>query len=505
MAQVKRSSPARANHLKPGPAAARLARDAVALVVGVLVYGALAPMLVQIAAVIQIALVTGVSVGLLATVVADAAAVGVLSGVLGLLWAQPYEVAAATGVTQGLLVAATVLGSGLVAAGAALLTRRGPKQTRSWLALAGVGIVLVNLWSTTLVLDTTPLKGGPAGLTALSFVPPAGQTLSDNEFYQRVMWLMQRGQGYYHAFRQAFRENPRWGTDPTSVVGYRMPTLFWFWRLLPGKPLSLIIALLALCTIAVAAAVWLAATRVHVSLALCPAVLLTSYFLMPCTTNGLLMMEPWAACLGLASIACAATSYRHRHSVVWLAAAAGLALLATLVRETMGFLLLAGSVASLRAPSAERTRRLVVWGSALGLFALAYAAHALAIGGAVSRTGTLSSYLQGGIESLWLALTYATDFMGGPWPVLLCGALAIAGAASAPEADSRAHLLFVVLAPLAIILLTGNRALQVSGVRINYWGVILVPILVAVAPWAAVLVRGAGWTLRSASSPGQRR
>jgi hypothetical protein len=182
-----------------------------------------------------------------------------------------------------------------------------------------------------------------------------------------------------------------------------------------------------------------------------------------------------------------------------------LALLATLVRETMGFLLLAGPVASLRAPPAERTRRLVVWGSALGLFALAYAAHALAIGGAVSRTRTLSSYLQGGLESLWLALTYATDFMGGPWPALLCGALAIGGAAAAPAADSRAHLLFVVLAPLAINLLTGNRALQVSGVRINYWGVILVPILVAVAPWAAALVRGAGWTLRSASPPSQRR
>lgn len=235
MAQVKRSSPARANNLKPGPAAARLARDAVALVAGVLVYGALAPMLVQITAVIQIALLTGVSVGLLATVVADAAAVGVLAGVLGLLWVQPFEVATATGVTQGLLVAATVLGSGLVAAGAALLTRRGPKQTRSWLALAGVVIVLVNLWSTTLVLDTTQLKGGPAGLTALSFVPPAGQTLADNEFYQRVMWLMQGGEGYYHAFRRAFRENPRWGTDPYFVVDYRMPTLFWFWRLLPGS------------------------------------------------------------------------------------------------------------------------------------------------------------------------------------------------------------------------------------------------------------------------------
>jgi hypothetical protein len=480
--------PARAKPAS-GSKPSRIARAAAALVAGLLVHGALAPMLVQVAAVLQIPLIAGVTVGLLAAGTVDAAAAGALAIVIGLARARPEEFASAPAGARALLAVVLVAGTALVAGAARRLTRRARPGIAAALVAGAVLIVAVDLWSTTFELDATPVHGQISGFTALSILPPAGQPLADNEFYQRVLGLMRGGEGYYHAFRRAYRENPRWGTDPYSVAGYRLPTLFWFWRLLPGEPRSLVVALLALCTLALAAAVRLAFARAPCALAAPAAALLAAYFLLPCTTNGLLMMEPWAACVGLVSLACAVESHGRRGRTAWTAAAAATALLATLVRETMGFLLLAGLAASLLSPRPERRMRLVLWGAALGAFGLAYAAHALAVAGAISRAGTLSSYLHGGLENLWLALSYAADFMGGPGAVLLCGALAVAGAAAVREPDLRVHLLIVLLAPTALLLVAGNRALLASGARLNYWGPILVPALIALAPLSASALR----------------
>ncbi|HVP13906.1 MAG TPA: hypothetical protein VMS88_00100, partial [Terriglobales bacterium] len=472
-----------------GSKPARIARAAAALVAGLLVHGALAPMLAQIAAVLQIPVIAGLTVGLLAAGTVDAAAAGALAIAIGLARARPEQLASAPADARAPLAVALVLGTALVAGAVHRVARRAHPRITAALVAGAILIVTLDLWSTTFDLDATPLHGEIAGFTALAIVPPAGQPLADNEFYQRVLGLMQRGDGYYHAFRRAYRENPRWGTDPYSIAGYRLPTLFWFWRLLPGKPRSLVVALLALCTLAMAATARLAFARAPRALAVPAAALLAAYFLLPCTTNGLLMMEPWAACVGLISVACAAESHGPRGRTAWAAAAAATALLATLVRETMGFLLLAGLAASLRSPRLERRARLALWGAALGGFGLAYAAHAFAVAGAISRTGTLTSYLHGGLENLWLALSYATDFMGGPGTALLCGALAVAGGAAAREPGLRAHLLVALLAPTALLLVAGNRALLASGARINYWGPILVPLLVALAPLSAGALR----------------
>jgi hypothetical protein len=73
------------------------------------------------------------------------------------------------------------------------------------------------------------------------------------------------------------------------------------------------------------------------------------------------------------------------------------------------------------------------------------------------------------------------------WVALLFVALGVLGAFALPGAELRSFAVATVLTSLVAFSLVTNRA-HVGGVLINYWGALVVPVLLAVSPAAFRLV-----------------
>ena len=468
----------------------RLVRGGVALAASLLTYGAVAGGLLRFGAPVQVGLLVGVVAGLLAGGIADSAVAGGLAILLGVVLMDAADMTAALP-----LIWVSLLVSAGVGAGLAWWLRRGPRKLRSWIAVGAIVLIVGNFWFAALTMDLRAEPGQPTALDQLSQVPPAGVVLSDNTFYQRVLWMVDGGQGYYQAFRQAYNENARWGTDPASAISYRFPTLFWFWKLLPGKPLGIVLAMIVLSTIGILSGVWIVREQAHVAFAVPVAAVLAAYFLNPSTTNGMLYQEAWAVPLGLLGVALTVSSYVRRPMRRWLVAGVALAVLATLVRETMGYLIVAGALASLFAPAEERRFRVGAWLAGAAVVGVAFALHVQAVGDAVARDQTVAAWLNGGPASLWAGLTWATTSIAGAWVVPACAALALVGTAMARDRELRAYGLAAVVLALAMITVFGNDAINdfatLSG-RVNYWGFISAPVLIAFAGWAPAVALRAG-------------
>lgn len=58
---------------------------------------------------------------------------------------------------------------------------------------------------------------------------------SDLDDFLRTYYLMEKGQSYYPSFDQAVRENAFKGYVAPNVFAWRLPTLFYIWKYLPGN------------------------------------------------------------------------------------------------------------------------------------------------------------------------------------------------------------------------------------------------------------------------------
>ncbi len=479
-----------------------MARDTAAFLAAILVYAGVSAGLVRFGVPVQVGLLVGATAGLLASRVPDAALIGAAAVLAGKLVSARSSIGGvdlviAAGVALG---AAALVSWGIRAAASA----ESPARVRRVTALACIAVILANFWFAAVQSDVVGYQGRPPATTYLSQVPEAGERLTDNLFYQRVMWMVAGGEPYYEAFRQAYNENPRWHRDPDMVVSYRFPTLFWIWAALPAKPLSIVLGMALMATLAIGAGAWLATLRAHLAFAVPVAAVLAGYMLAPTISNGMLSMEPWAVPLGIVAVALTTRSLGEPRPIswrTWLMAGVVFAIAATLIRETMGYVILAGLVASLFAEPAERRVRLLAWSAALLAVVAAFALHVSAIAGAVSHGNDASMWLHGGVRSLWLGLTWSTAFLAAAWAVPLCALLAIVGSASQADGAIRAYALAVASLAIAILLLVANEStggVAEGGQAINYWGMVSGPVLIALAGWAP----GA---LRFFSAPAGRR
>jgi hypothetical protein len=425
----------------------------------------------------QCALVAGAAAGLIATKPWRAALAGFAAAGLGLsLVLGAIDPA----------VAVVALGAALVAWGACWLARSRPESV-AWVTWAIVALIIANMWATTSFLATRPTPKGLAPIiTQLSVSPQPGLPWTDEAFYRRVLWLMDGGQDYYTAFRGAYHENARWAMDPSSVLSYRLPTLFWFWRAVPGKPWGIVIAWLALASLTIATAVRLAGLRTVLPLGLIPASTLATYFIWVGTDQAIMMTETWAVPFACLCVMAGVESYREGRWRAWTVAAVVLAVLAAVTRELMVFLLLAGVLGSLFGPADKRRFQVTAWVSGIGAFAGLYALHALRIGSAVSHVQGAGTFMQGGWAFAVAAFQWSSNFVGGGmWTLVVLCVMALIGAVLMPWSAEKAFVLLVVFAPLAAFLVFGNGAYDpTTGRAVNYWGPIVVPILVALSPWA---------------------
>ena len=418
-----------------------------------------------------------------------------------LVWAPVVAVVAVAGglsIVLGSFDPATLSLPALIVAIVALAVcwavRRRPK-TRTWIAYAVIGLIVANMWATTIYISFPWTSGGTAQFVATS--PKVGESWLDNDFYRRVLWLMRDGKGYYEAYRQGFNENVRWGFDPPSVVSYRLPTAFWFWTALPGGPAAIFVAWLLLSTGALVASVRIAIRRVPVAFAIPAVAALTTYFVYYGTTTLVVLTEPWAAALGLLSVAAYIESFDSPNWRKWTVVAAALALTACLVRELMVYLPVAGLLAALVAEGEQRRFRALAWSAALAVFAGAYALHVAAINGVVSGVASEKAFSSGGPAFLARAFFWGVKIVGGGGATIVALAvLAIAGIVLLPGRSQRVFLALAVALPFGAFLLFGNDAVDSSGNATNYWGIVIVPLLIALSPWGFAAVPGVGTLLK---------
>jgi hypothetical protein len=429
----------------------------------------------------QCALVAGVAAGLIATKPLRAALAGLVAAGLGLSLVLG---------TIDPAVAVVAAGAAVVAWGVCALASRRPSAA-SWVTWAVVVLIVANMWATTFVLATrTTPKGLAPIITQLSISPKPGLPWTDEAFYRRVLWLMDGGEDYYVAFRQAYHENSRWKMDPSSVVSYRLPTVFWLWHSIPGRPWGLVVAWLVVASATIFAAVRLASLRIALPLGLIPAATLASYFIWVGTDQAIMMTETWAVPFAVLSVMAAVESLRHDRWREWTVAAVAFALMAALTRELMVFLFVAGLVASAFTGRERRRFQVLAWISGILAFVAAYALHAWRVGSAVSHVQSASIFMQGGWAFVVAAFRWSSNFVGGGmWTLVILCLMAILGAALVPARAEKVFAILVVSLPLAAFLVFGNGAYEpTTGRAVNYWGPIVVPILVAMSPWAFAVV-----------------
>ena len=99
----------------------------------------------------------------------------------------------------------------------------------------------------------------------------------------------------------------------------------------------------------------------------------------------------------------------------------------------------------------------------------------------------------GGVGSVVAAIKYAAFYVTTYRPLLvLLALLGVAGAYLQRERQYRVFMLVCLLLPLLTFFLVWNRAIdEPTGAQVNYWGVVVGPLLFAMIPAALGLIPGA--------------
>jgi len=464
-------------------------RITLAFAAGLALYLAVSGGALSIEPITQTALLVGGLVGLIAGTYAEAAicAIGALS--LGMFMFPGYQIAdsaySSAWALQTLLLA---VGGALVAVLVRFAIDSEGDQARMWVTRGLLVLVIVSGFWTAYSLWTAPQAGGGSAYDSFD-LPVVPQTMtSDNEFYLRVQQLMRAGTPYYQAYRQAYAEHPAWPEDaPPSVLGYRLPTLYWAWLLLPSAS-WIIWAIILASAVATGAAYVLGQYRAGPEVAIVGAAAVSSLYLWSATTLSLVFVEPWAGLFVLLAVVVHGESdspdWRRR-----LIGAVALVVLATLIRELAAVALIAGIVYAIFGDPEQRAYRLTGWAVGLAIVIVGYIAHIYAIAGAVAPRAA-STLLRGGWQFFVAGLTEGKYFFGDQaWLQALLVIAGVVGLFAVKDRAGRAALAMLTAVPLLSLLVFGNGTFVPGGVsQANYWSTVVLPTALAMLPWAFALV-----------------
>lgn len=438
---------------------------------------------------LQVGVVAGLVAGLIASsagIAAGAAALGVFAGIALGASTSPPDV---TGI--GILLAS----SAGIAAAARVLVARYPR-VRVALVTLGVLVVAANMWATAATLAPAPLgiRDGVPLAQELAVRPAASRTAPDSEFYRAVVWSLRDGKPFYSAYLDGW--NRVWaGTAPGSIFDIKQPTIYVFWSLLPGWPMSALWAFLALATLAMACTPVVSSRAVPAALGIVSAAAIGAYLLaFPVTKQMLFLSEAWVGTLAVPCAAALVAAQVRPHHRRWVVASAAIAFVAMISRELMLYLMFAGIIAAFFAPKEHRRFDVAVWVAAL-VAALAYwGVHASRGRGLIAHVPRLAGAWmgKGGLDYVAKGVVDFTAFMTPyAWVAWLLLGLGVLGAALQPDRQFRAFALAAVLLPLLGFLFVGNVMISLrTGERINYWAAIVMPLVYALAPSALLLLPG---------------
>jgi len=473
---------------QPGSDAATIAwRHFGAFAAVVIVAGCVGTGFFYYASALQVALVCGLVGGLISTSPITAAAASGSAALLASLLMPNLTSSSSVSTTALFIGAGTAAVAGLTRWG---MGRGGERAARYlyWLALA---LIIGNLWATALTVGQMQTDRAPL-FDFLELGATAGEPQADDAFYVRVKNLVAEGTGYYKAYETGVGET--WGGKPGSVLAVRLPTFFWFWSRLPRAGIALVAVYLALASAAAVAATYIARLFVRVPFALVGAAAVASHSLSRAISRDITYTEPW---VGAIVVICALFALRaidepdRRRDLV---VAVILATLAALIRELGAFALAAGLVASLFLARAYRIKHITYWAAGAVTVVVAYAIHFSNATRIIDNSLGLSDWLDGSLGNLWLALTYGAgyQFIGNGLALsFIIVMMGVVGGLVASRGAARAYLATTLAIPLLFFALANNNAtISATGSATNYWGLIILPTMLALAPAAFALVPG---------------
>jgi len=412
-----------------------------------------------------------------------AAGTGVGLG-LGLALQQPWFMSSSE--SPLLSIAVFVLLGVSAAAGVALWQgMSGGTRRAEWIAAAVLLAVIVGgMWITTATVDSGALSPDATSVNQwLSTRPELGNTPADRDYYLRLFYDLHDGQPYYDAYVRLYKSDPMGGFRlPNGVPGYRLPTIFYLWLLLPPDGAALPWAFLVFATLAVGSAFSIGAQLSRPGVAVAGALAVAVAYTFIATSTNVLFVDGWAMAIALAGIALFTASVRKdSRRLLWGAAAVLFA--AAAFREILIYPTLLALASALMLPRHRRWREAWPWLVGLGAFVLVYIAHILAIAGRVDPQGTAGFWTRGGVGHLAATVHFLEQFFGGkPWLLPVLVLIGLAGALGLWRSQMRlaAFLSASIAAPLLSFLVLGNGGVELAtGAATGYWGVLVVPIALA--------------------------
>ncbi|MBI2863865.1 MAG: hypothetical protein HYX94_04810 [Chloroflexi bacterium] len=419
----------------------------------------------------------GVLAGMLALSYYAAIPAGLMAAFLSLLmlgldrFAKLYDSPLDSGVVV-LLVAFWVLSGGFGGfIGARAFQRWGFRSTAVVLAM-----VLA------LFLATTHAES--SYMTALAAKEPPDKAYTvDGALYLKTFYLMKQGEGFYDAFRIAFKQDrdtdiPGTPDHPAQYFNYRLPTLhqLWAWTL-PAKGDYILSLLILLETVALLSAFLMVHKWTGGPIALLAPILLAPHYSLFAREWAFDFSELWSALL-LVIVGLLFVSGRRVYAVVVVT-------LVLAIRELFFFAPLAGMAASFLS---GRGRHVILWLAPIAVFfgleAYQYSQIAPYLTVAGERTFT-DWLLEGGASYAVNTVRFATS--GVSTNDVIAGALlvlAIAGLFSVPTREHKAFFGVLLVTPLLSFFFIGHA----GGMGNAYWGFVYSSTLLILVPMSFNLV-----------------
>jgi len=461
---------------------------AVAATAGFVAYMATSYALFFFGATWQVPLFVGCTVGLVAAAPLQAMLLAPSVTVLSMALIPPLVPEAGSGPLEyGLALALSLAAAAAVAYTRAALTGSNRRIAGTAIAVGLVVWILANLWAPLLSAGLPVNAYGTLTAPSVRAIPQPGGIAADDVIYRRVFVSMHQGRPYYESFRDAWTGQPA----PSGVMGFRLPTLYWLWGLLPPDPFAIIYLYLALCSVGVISAAFITGQLVGVRFAPLAAVTMASYVLGAGITLYAVYVDLPAMSIALAGIALFVRfTLTGSRRALW--AAAGVITLAALTREILIYLVVLAALSALLERPGKRLSSATPWLASLGVFTIGYAAHALTARAFLSADSGTLSYMGGSAAFAASALTTFSNTMNGHGASLAL--LFLAGVVAAFAAQRRTgwpfagFALAALLLPVMAMLRLGNVALDTEGNQINYWGMLVVPLALSLWPaWALLL------------------
>jgi hypothetical protein len=423
-------------------------------------------------------------------------------GVLGaaaasrLPWGAPAE-------WMGTLIL-TVAAAGVLAAILAFVLDR-YSQLAPVAGVLGVATILAMSLSLGVSTASTPRASGASLADALGSAPAITRSGTDEVLYLNVISRLRNGQPYYPAFAQVLAKRNEVGPGTVSLnspSSFRLPTLYTALAHLPGSGMSLVLAMLAVGSLASVSAFLLVKSLATDVLGLMAAATVAAFYTSYAGSVALVNAEPWAAALGLCSVALLSLALRRDDIDRRVAAtAAAVALAAAMTRELAVAFILLGLVVSVVVGGKQRRTLWIPWAVALAAFAGLYAWHASATAAAVQTVPNLLRGASGFNPGVWFhpdgsglmasMSRYAiTSGLNEPaaWALVL---LAVIGALlGSRDGKVRVLLGLAVLGGLAALSLLRPNMSGTVGPP-GYWGDVFLPTLLATIPLGLSALRTA--------------